>query len=712
VALVVVVVRYTYPLLSTDIWWQMAYGRHLLQNRTLVPDHAAFSWTYAANDTAYCAWIPEILLYLLHKAGGLPVLFLFRYLAIALLVGCILFQARRSRVATHPLTWLILILAALMSYIGTHVKPELFSFVLMTASVFTWMRIKSGGDKAWRWCWLLPVLMLVWVNCHGGFIFGLIFFGTLAVGEEMNALFAPGAALPIRVRRHLFVCLALSGLAILVTPYGFRLPLQLAQKMLAPPSAGMKTVRVYYPIFNPESRAPYFVDYFVFVVAILAVLLAAKLWKKEWDWTVLLPNAAFCFFYSFFLRATFFWAPLFALTSLVLLGERPRVLYPRRRALAWLLGIVMAAACVGLTVKTIRKCLFHASNYSWIGFGVSYFNPVEEAAFIRENYADRRLGNDYTTGARLLWDLSAVGGKVFIDPRYFPYERWYETYYQLFHTANDVERYVKEHGCEVWCVAHLLEKTSNWFRKSPEWTLVFYGTSAAVFVRKDVAPPGARLRTGGGIDHIRNLSWAALLLRFALNVPDLDGAARILACMEKRFRFPKQREGVKRARTQYEGVRAYYEGDYDLTVQRLEQVRGTADAMLASSYMHIASRQWQKQAWADAYQAARAAHELAPESMLALYDLGMTGWRLTQGDPGDPGGAQPAKQPKPDGAAPIKPDRKEWVRSLSRFLEARAANPNIPNQPYQYAEAILEGRLKGAPPLLVPNVPVLPENDE
>ena len=183
-------IRFAEPVRDGDLWWQMAYGRYMIEHRTLVTYHSAFTWTSAESPTIYCAWLAEIFLYLLHAAGDLPVLFAFRYACLLLFVLAVWYQARRLGVARHPLTWLICLLGVLMSQNAAYIKPEIFSYVFMTLSVLVWLRIKSEGEKARRTCYLFPVLMLLWVNSHGGFIFGAVFLFVMGLGE--------GAAAPVR----------------------------------------------------------------------------------------------------------------------------------------------------------------------------------------------------------------------------------------------------------------------------------------------------------------------------------------------------------------------------------------------------------------------------------------------------------------------------------------------------------------------------------
>jgi hypothetical protein len=90
---------------------------------------------------------------------------------------------------------------------------------------------ERNGFESKRRLWLLPLLMLVWVNVHGGFLVGFVLLGIFwlgAVWEWFRAkkgrieelLHKVSAAK--RVRRLVWVGL-LSGAASLVNPYGWKL---------------------------------------------------------------------------------------------------------------------------------------------------------------------------------------------------------------------------------------------------------------------------------------------------------------------------------------------------------------------------------------------------------------------------------------------------------------------------------------------------------
>src|ERR1700676_5002708 len=82
VLLTVIAVRFAEPILDGDLFWHMAYAKQMLARHTLVPDHTAYSWTPASNETIYCAWASELFFNWLWTHLGMSSLFVFRYLCV------------------------------------------------------------------------------------------------------------------------------------------------------------------------------------------------------------------------------------------------------------------------------------------------------------------------------------------------------------------------------------------------------------------------------------------------------------------------------------------------------------------------------------------------------------------------------------------------------------------------------------------------------
>ena len=699
--------RFAEPVRDGDLWWQMAYGRYLIEHSTLVPDHTVFTWTPAQTATIYCAWISEIFLYLLHRLGGLFALFSFRYFCLLIFVAAVWLHARRLEISSHPLTWLICLLGVLMSQSAAFIKPEIFSYVLMTLTVLTWWHIKSSGEAGRRYCYLLPVLMVIWVNSHGGFMFGAAFLFVMGVGEAMNVLFSSDKALAPGVRRHLFIALFLSVLAVFVTPYGWRYPGYLIPTtLLGKGMEGFKTIRAYTPVFEARARNYHYVDYLFLAGLILVVLLFQQIKRRRVDWAVILTNMTFAFLYTCFLRTTYYWAPIFSLTAVHLLGRGPRWLWPKARLAVFGMGGTIAVLCVLLAGRASLDAICKPYGYRWFGFGISYQNPVEEAAFIRAHLPVERLGNDYSAGGYLLWALWP-DTKVMIDPRQFPFRDWYGEY-RGWSTGRNVGNFVRKYVCDVWCVRYEHEGVTNWFLRSPDWKLAFYGPSAAVFVRKERLLSPQLPRAGSGIKDIKNISQALLVLMFSVSVRDWDNAQVVLASMEERFKCPNHRAKIGAASDYMKGTLAYFRRDYEKAVAHLEACRQArtirVTPLLVRCYNHLTVLAWSNQDAQKALSAARMALALNRADPYALFNVGALEWYLSEnsGTSSWPSGVRIAPGVSPLGRRP------EWRPYLQAFVKEAEMSPYIKGPLVGIAQDILRGTYHQRPPLANPAEPPLP----
>jgi len=689
-------VLFAEPVRDGDLWWHMAYGRDMIANRTLIPDHTAYSWTRADGEAVYCAWVSEVLFHVIYRVGKLPLLYVFQYLCMSAFLFILWGQARRGDVDRHPAVWVVAILGVLMSYVGAFLKPEIFSYLLITLMVGSWMRVRRGDPGAWRWCYVFPALTLVWVNSHGGFIFGLAFLIVMFIGEEANALYSPGQALPLRTRRHLFVATALSGLCVLATPYGLRYPLQLARSLLGEVSSDEMTasIHAYASIFTPRYSRLHYPQYLALAAVILVLLAAPRIRGRRIDWAVIFTNVAFGCLYTRCLRTTFYWAPVFAFTCVQMLAEKPAWLWPRRRFARNLIGALAVVIVLPLTGRTIYECIVAPVGMRWLGFGISYFNPVEEAEFIREKYSGLKLGNDYNAGGYLLWRLWPET-KVFIDPRQFPYKEWYGQY-RAFESARDLSTLPRKYPCHVWCIQYRNDTLLRKYLDSPNWKPVFYGASAVVLAQKKIAPPDAPPLRGKGIARIRNLNEAVRVLVFTVNIGDREGTDMVLAGMRKVFRLPRTRRTVEMLSAYVDGVRAYEAGEYEKAAKSLRRVHkfgvvGTT-RRLTRCYEHLTVRHWNSNNEKAALEMALAALRVMPEETIAVYNAAVIEWYLRTQVPGAPG------KPKPGAATSPTTYRK----NLALFLEKAKRDSAIPKKTVAVARGILANNCSGRPPLLVP----------
>lgn len=229
-----------------DVWWHLEVGAQIVRDLA-VPTADTYSFTMPAGTpwTAH-EWLSEVLLHLIDRAGGLPLLLVVRSLCLA--AGVALGWQHAVRYVPPRSAYL----AALTLFAASHAcwsaRPHIFSFLLTALSLSLlerWRRERGG-----RGPWIVAALMLPWANLHGGFAIGLGLMGLYAASA-----FLPGAeGPPARERGGACAALALGFALACINPQGPRLllfPLRFMREDYTFISEWVATSGALSPVFVP-----------------------------------------------------------------------------------------------------------------------------------------------------------------------------------------------------------------------------------------------------------------------------------------------------------------------------------------------------------------------------------------------------------------------------------------------------------------------------
>lgn len=166
------------PSADNDTWWHLRAGAWIVEHRA-VPTADPFSHTRAGVEWLYPGWIVEMPLYELFANFGYAGLNFFTALCVTLTFVSV-YQCCAGPPFVKAVT---LILAAAASAIYWSARPQIVSFLL--AGVFAYILHQYRWQKINR-LWLLPPLMIVWANAHGGFAIGFILMVLTWVGQAVE----------------------------------------------------------------------------------------------------------------------------------------------------------------------------------------------------------------------------------------------------------------------------------------------------------------------------------------------------------------------------------------------------------------------------------------------------------------------------------------------------------------------------------------------
>jgi len=218
---------------DAGIGWHIRTGQQILAAHA-IPRVDSFSSTMAGQPWFAWEWLYDVVVGQLEARLGLNGVVWFTAVVIAAVFAG-MFRLLMARGTNLAVALGLVLLAASASTIHFLARPHVVSWLFTL--IWFWILDSSeregcdGSENRGRRLWALPVLMLLWVNVHGGFLVGFVLLAIFLLGaawswfrvrgdriEEVLAKIAAGK----RARRLVWVGL-LSAAASLVNPYGWKL---------------------------------------------------------------------------------------------------------------------------------------------------------------------------------------------------------------------------------------------------------------------------------------------------------------------------------------------------------------------------------------------------------------------------------------------------------------------------------------------------------
>ena len=191
--------RMEYILLMALFWSVAASGprilnfdgdlpRHLLLGNLIratrsVPLTDTFSFRTEGYASIPHEWLSQVIFSFFYDLLGLGGVVLLTALLVTGTWGVVLYETQR-RTTNLFATLFIAALGIAACMIHVLPRPHLFTYLFTAIWIMVLERVTDRKPLSW---WLLPVLMVIWVNLHGMFVLGIILWGIYLTGSFLEA---------------------------------------------------------------------------------------------------------------------------------------------------------------------------------------------------------------------------------------------------------------------------------------------------------------------------------------------------------------------------------------------------------------------------------------------------------------------------------------------------------------------------------------------
>jgi len=400
-----------------DFWWHISTGRYIVTEKHL-PDKDSFSFTSELQENKNSFpererfilkqyWLAQSLFYLVFNLAGAKGIILLRSLILVLTLFTVFWHLNKARVSAY-ISFLFLFLLFTVSTNSTGERPVLFSF-LFTAVVF--LIVDDFRTEKSRKIFLLPPLMLLWANLHGGFILGDIIIAVFLIGDGINIFIKKSNY--SKQQKAVFYSMGVFAIACsFINPNGW--------------DAFLISLSGKYEIFTTgiqEYQSPFtsYIDkvkpiqYKVVILAVMAPLILV-LRNKKMNFAHILLLAGFYYMAVTASRFIIFYAIISTMilakeTDIIVNGFfRKKLQEKSYKKVEYVLTVT--ALC------SISVFFIGHFKYKAFEFKVAEKTTIPEAAvdFIENNRLQGNIFNDYAYGGYLTWRLYPWK-KNFIDTR-------------------------------------------------------------------------------------------------------------------------------------------------------------------------------------------------------------------------------------------------------------------------------------------------------
>lgn len=459
-----------------DTGYHIRAGEYIIKTFS-IPRQDLFSFISPPLPWTAHEWLSEVIMAVVHRLFGLTGVTGF-FAGLIALVYYLLFRTLRRMNGYILFPLVLVVLAATSSMLHWLARPHIFSLLLTVVWYDCLNRYQYRGDNR---LYLLPLLMPVWVNLHGGFVVGFILLGIYGAGNLALSRFGEKSGREAAQQRWRLIlkitllCLVTS----LVNPFGYNI-LLFPFKLVSNGFLVDHIMEWMSPNFHEMSVLPF--RFFLLLILVLVAASRRRLNVIEIALLVFFVNMAL---YS--ARHISLFAIIAAPIAARLADRLPQEL--EGKAAAWLrrtdAGMAAidgrARGCLWLLLTALLVPLLLAHRGDVIRFDRTV-KPVAAVEFMMRERIPGNMFNNDEFGDYIIY-AAWPRYHVFIDGRLDMYgtDRIKE-YYKIKNFDADWESVMKKYDMN-WIIFDADSPFSRYLADRSDWRLIYADKVANIFVR-------------------------------------------------------------------------------------------------------------------------------------------------------------------------------------------------------------------------------------
>jgi len=167
-----------------DTGYHIRAGEFILDHLSL-PTLDIYSYITPQLNWTMHEWLAEVIMACIYRVGGLTGIVVFFAMLIAgtYAIFCRLLSRHGINILLAAFTTVLVFKASLIHWLA---RPHIFSALIMVIWYYILDNFQYHNHNRLA---ALPLLMLLWVNLHGGFIIGFVLLGIYLIGDFLNCHF-------------------------------------------------------------------------------------------------------------------------------------------------------------------------------------------------------------------------------------------------------------------------------------------------------------------------------------------------------------------------------------------------------------------------------------------------------------------------------------------------------------------------------------------